>query len=1417
MANYTGSPTLDDVMGSGTVGSPGTATADRWSSGGGNDTFVYELATMNGADRYSGGTGKDTVEFRLTAAEWANATTQANLIAFKAAVDAKVLTYKSGELDPGVGYTPLSFGIGKNLTVLEAENVRVYANNVLVLGTAPPTTVGTVKEAGVDLAYAPLPGTPQATGFMPQTDSNGDPIPAGSTWSFVGVNGGPFSPDIYSKLGTGNTGFSITAAGQWTYTLDNTDVDTQDLQNGVTKTMSFKVGATDPITNSTVFNNVTITLNGTNDIQTVVVTGSDFAVSERGGVGNTTVGPDGDGASGAMALTNVDNTPIVVPVASFEGAGSVTMKGTYGDLLVTRVGPQATSVLTDDLTNATWSYTLRNGDANVQALTAGQKVVDPVMLTASLFDGASNVISINITGADDAAVISGGTQDTSVIESGGIQDGNPGDPNAGGTFTQTDPDTLGPYTFAPLTNTPLTKGVRIDNSSTQGVYGTFSLNTTTGAWTYLLDNTRPATQALQDNWTKLGEIPVTELLTVASSTNPGATATITVNVFGRDDLTQAINNVYDKISGQTVDEAFGGDTTAGGALTRVDIDGVHVDFSPFGGPVASVPGDPIIIIGGKGTIPAIQTFQGQYGDFALDGTSGLWTYTRNDGIGYLNSEELITGQFGTDVMLVRSNDFGAQKAVSVTIIGLDDAPVFGNDNMGIIVEAGGPRVNTLPGVPTAKGTYTVTDEDLGQGGWAPANPAKVAGIYGDFTFNTATGDWTYTLDNARTVTEQLTAGQKTLDKMSLTSIDGTSTSVTVNITGTNDHAIITVTPTPDLNTKEAGGVANGILFDPNANGDLDVADVDGVGPFSEARFRAPTPDTNNFAVLTDQVGVYGNFSFNANTGTWTYVLNNFDITLGGFFNNYGLAQVNALQALADGVTVTDSMLVYSEDLSASTVITVNVTGSYDVASITNVPNTDGSEVKAEGTWRTTPANPATAIVVTPDYLAGGNLNPVAPSVVDTYNAPAPAQLIGVYGQFTFNAGNGVWTYTLDNEDPDTLALVAAVSAGKHVPSAQDFLTVSNTAAPTEVYTIAVDVFGAFTAVDLKANAQPTGLLQTPNTLGDLVPNAAPVVKGAGGLGSITFIVRNGDPGEVLSLHAGNPQPTPAPWGTVTVNDGTLTTVTMPATAATAVPGVINQILHVWDGDTQTASVSPAAALSLGLSIAQGTDASDVIVMIGNGGMASGYDGNDNITGTAFNDFIDGGRNSDTVSAGDGNDTVVGGDGNDLLDGGNNNDVLWGGAGDDTLLGQNGNDTMIGGPGRDTMTGDGGASDTYFFGTGPFNSVTDDDTITDFIPAADKLWFTESLLTSTGYQVAALPAATSISSNNWFASTTTAIIAGQTYAADDRFIFDNVTGQLYYDADGGSGGAGLPILVATLQGAPALGLTAADFVINALSP
>ncbi|UIY26232.1 VCBS domain-containing protein [Rhizobium leguminosarum] len=116
-------------------------------------------------------------------------------------------------------------------------------------------------------------------------------------------------------------------------------------------------------------------------------------------------------------------------------------------------------------------------------------------------------------------------------------------------------------------------------------------------------------------------------------------------------------------------------------------------------------------------------------------------------------------------------------------------------------------------------------------------------MYGSFTFNAASGSWTYTLDNNRAATQALNQGDAVSDTLSVSSLDGTAShNIVVAITGANDAASIVVdaTVTDDRATVEAGAAGSG---DPNASGKLTVSDVDD----GEAAFAAPASSTASMA------------------------------------------------------------------------------------------------------------------------------------------------------------------------------------------------------------------------------------------------------------------------------------------------------------------------------------------------------------------------------------------------------------------------------------------------------------------------------------------------------------------------------------------------------------------------------------------
>jgi Ca2+-binding RTX toxin-like protein len=125
-------------------------------------------------------------------------------------------------------------------------------------------------------------------------------------------------------------------------------------------------------------------------------------------------------------------------------------------------------------------------------------------------------------------------------------------------------------------------------------------------------------------------------------------------------------------------------------------------------------------------------------------------------------------------------------------------------------------------------------------------------------------------------------------------------------------------------------------------------------------------------------------------------------------------------------------------------------------------------------------------------------------------------------------------------------------------------------------------------------------------------------------------------------------------------------------------------------------------------------------------------------------------------------------GDDRVVGGLRNDFLVGGAGNDSLRGQDGNDTFIGGGGNDLLRGDAG-NDTFIFNA-PLNPATNVDTIRDFGRDDDRVQLDDAVFT--GLTLGALSA-------NAFA------LAATTAEADDRVIYDQATGNLFFDADGGA--------------------------------
>ncbi|OOE35765.1 hypothetical protein BZG04_08475 [Salinivibrio kushneri] len=251
------------------------------------------------------------------------------------------------------------------------------------------------------------------------------PVTATGSITISDVDDGD-APSFADTTEAGTYGSLELVNGNWTYTLDQSAVQSLDAGDQVTDTITLTAS-------DNTQQDIVITITGTDDDPDV---SGEF-------VGSVTEGNEGDAAvttSGTIAISDVDgdDNPTFA---------DTTETGSYGSL---------------ELVNGNWTYTL--DQSSVQDLDADDQVSDTITLTAS--DNTQQDIIVNITGTDDAPEVTGSF-------TGSVTEGNVGDApiTATGSITINDVDGDDAPIFADTTEA--------------GTYG--SLELVNGNWTYTLD------------------------------------------------------------------------------------------------------------------------------------------------------------------------------------------------------------------------------------------------------------------------------------------------------------------------------------------------------------------------------------------------------------------------------------------------------------------------------------------------------------------------------------------------------------------------------------------------------------------------------------------------------------------------------------------------------------------------------------------------------------------------------------------------------------------------------------------------------------------------------------------------------------------------------------------------------------------
>ena len=447
------------------------------------------------------------------------------------------------------------------------------------------------------------PGTPAATGDLDAADVD-NPADA---WQAVAPGG---------ATANGYGSYQLTAAGVWTYTLDNNNAAVQALTANTTD--SFTVFTADGTAQT-----VTITINAANDAPTAAVGAASATEQVIKNLDGVITVNDVDAGSGLLSvdvvvsygILNAELSPGGVIVAGI-GSSGVRITGTLAQIqafLAGSAGNRLTYIADTDNPPAT--------------ATLSVTVIDNGFTGAggSLTGEASGIITI--AAVNDAATITG-TAAGDVTEAGGVNNGTPGVPTATGNLDATDPDNAADTWQA----------VAAGAASANG-YGSYALSAA-GVWTYTLNDNNAAVQALN------GAATLTDTFTVHTADGTAQVVTVTIHA-QNDAATITGNSTGDLVEAGGIGNGTPGVPVNSGDLNANDVDNTADAWQAVAAGAATANG---------------------YGTYALS-AAGVWTYTLNDNnaaVQALNGAATLTDSFTA----VTAD--GTSQVVTVTIVARND-------------------------------------------------------------------------------------------------------------------------------------------------------------------------------------------------------------------------------------------------------------------------------------------------------------------------------------------------------------------------------------------------------------------------------------------------------------------------------------------------------------------------------------------------------------------------------------------------------------------------------------------------------------------------------------------------------------------------------------------------------------------------
>ena len=875
---------------------------------------------------------------------------------------------------------------------------------------------------------------------IPVTDNG---VQITETIDIVNEGRNPDNADEYViRTNVGTLTFN-TVTGDYTFVLDSDRAN--HLAQGEKFDFSFTVTVTDAH-GAQAHQTIDLTIEGANDRPTLTVDKPELDVYEKGADSATGYV---DMVSGQASGQDDDHGAVLkYSLGQDENGNPVTsVKSDYGTLTI-------------DPVTGRYSFTVDNDSSVVQALDRG--VTKDLHYTVRVTDehGASREenIAVNIHGANDIPVITGGTADMHLKED-GVFGGNKPTADGGtgggqhlltaiGKIEITDVDSHfardyadGKYTFRATFSSgdAGTIETHVDGSQWQLIKvdtGTFEMNIHTGEYKFTVGNKADGLNQGESVKSSFN-ITVTDpeggtsvsapVSVIIDGTNdkpsltlPKPELTITEDIKTTDSA--QINKTTDVVDADTGVVANGGPKGETFTFGITGSDMAHTDQSKT---------------------PAMSgSLHGEYGTLTIDSSTGKYTYTLDDNVKVHGLTEAQKVQEVFHIVVRDSSGAFDIRDVVVKINGTNDAPTFGTGSTVVVTESGvasGGNILT-EGVNHASGIIRFSDVDSpqeklvctmtnpGASGIDSSGIQTLVTKYGTFTLDTRTGEYTFTLNNDALEVQQLNAGEllnasntselrlnlKVTDEYGASS----TSSVQAQIRGTNDVPHLTLNQ-PSLGVTEDDALT--------ASGTVSVSDPDAGGVKGESFTYGLTGQTsvegNTPVMSSSMAGTYGTLSIDPATGKYTFTLDNGN---------------QAVQSLREGETRTETFHVAVKDSQGAFDIkdvTVTIHGKDDSIRIDSADAQVIQIMEAGVNFNTNIDNQALGTVagdfrVTPvdNPVDGNGINHLKYGFRDADGHFHEGSLETAYGTLTIDA-NGHYAFTLAFEG-DAGARVNALNAGE---------------------------------------------------------------------------------------------------------------------------------------------------------------------------------------------------------------------------------------------------------------------------------------------------------------------------------------------------------------------------------------------------